>query len=264
MVGKNYIVINIDGLDVSGKETFVKNLKKMVNELLVTHHANDRELEIITHSFPTYESVVGAKIKAVLNTDINERNKAQLDMLFAYDRLDVCSKISKTSLSNKSKFHVIIFDRYYISNLIYGVVGNKDIMNAIKTMESNGKSKEEIIDFIFNNTNPGWQYNMEKSILLNPDVCCMFYRKDKVGEELHKKLLLEKPSKDKNETLEFQASLNDFIKTYIMGDTSRFFDKDTTIYDVNVGSTFSDIHLELSCLDHIRNAYHTFLVNKYW
>lgn len=115
---KNYCIIAVEGLDVSGKETFVKSLKDMLDN---SANMFPNKIKVISHAFPTYESDCGEMIKAILKTPIESRNQDQLNLLFALDRSYQMKHILDEVSYDYETFHIILLDRYYFSNLLYGL-----------------------------------------------------------------------------------------------------------------------------------------------
>lgn len=102
--------IAIEGIDQSGKKTqsnlIVSRLKRMgVNAVKI--------------SFPDYETPVGQLIKKILSEDVRVPIEVK-HILLSANRWELKPKIEQLI---KQKF-IIIFDRYYQSNLAYGVANN--------------------------------------------------------------------------------------------------------------------------------------------
>ena len=66
---RNYMIINIEGLDVAGKETLANNIANYIKEHLpkeYNHLCEHLGFKVWMHSFPTYSYSVGKKIKHIL------------------------------------------------------------------------------------------------------------------------------------------------------------------------------------------------------
>ena len=106
---KNILFV-IEGTDGSGKQTQTKLLAEKLNK---------KNFNVVTQSFPNYESQSSAPVKMYLNGDFGENanslNAYQASSLYAVDRL--CTmKILRQKLNKKD---ILIFDRYVESNLIH-------------------------------------------------------------------------------------------------------------------------------------------------
>ncbi len=112
-------IIAFEGIDSSGKETQSK--------LLYDYFFN-RGKKVILHAFPTHNSTIGQFIYKQLKskTPIND---TALHMLFAADRQNVMEY-----LSQKTGYDYLICDRYYLSNIAYGMARGLDY-NWLKLLE---------------------------------------------------------------------------------------------------------------------------------
>ncbi|MCL6087697.1 MAG: deoxynucleoside kinase [Actinobacteria bacterium] len=121
------ILIVIEGIDSSGKETQVK----MVFEQLLK-----KNLKVMKLEFPDYKSDSSALIKMYLNGKFGEDpitvNPYAASLFFASDRF-ASYKTSWESFYNSSG--IIIADRYVSSNMIYQAAKIKDDIERQKFME---------------------------------------------------------------------------------------------------------------------------------
>lgn len=243
---RNYFIINIEGLDVSGKETLSNSLK----ERLADNMPADMKVEIIRHSFPTYESRIGAVIADILaNVPIENRNQRELDMMFAYDRLDVMSEFRRKFEKNQDTFYILILDRYYMSNLIYSLAA--DVRKGITITDISNKNI--LADYLLTSTKSGRQYDMERHVLPEPNIMYMMFEKDEVGTAKHKELIESKEIKDLNESIEFQSTLNKVVSEYIDPNMDKFISKDSYYRSINIGENFGNTIIEDECVEMVKN-----------
>ena len=194
----NYYIINLDGLDVSGKETFSKNLAKYLEDSKEQfNHEAVKKWEVRVVSFPDYNGIVGEDIKNELAKPIEDRDEDVLDYLFKLDRKFKMREVMKEVKDNPDKFFIIILDRYYLSNLIYSLAHLIFV-------------KHRLISYDFHaieESKPWKQYYDERSYLPIPNITVIFsygkpddeasYNKAK---QKHVELIREKSGKDSNET----------------------------------------------------------------
>lgn len=128
-------IIVIEGCDGSGKQVQTKKLYDRLKE---------KNLNVISQSFPNYESDSSAPVKMYLNgelsTTANELDAYQSSILFATDRLCTYQKYLKKYYENNS---IIILDRYVQSNMFHQ--GGK-----IKSLQDRDKFLNWLDDLEFN------------------------------------------------------------------------------------------------------------------
>lgn len=110
------MIITLEGLDGSGKETISKVLKEKIIEVM----PKGTQVDII--SFPDYTSMTGKLIKKILSdpTVFNDSERAlDIATLFILNRVE----FFKFNLLSSDPEHIYIFDRYYHSNLFYQGIG---------------------------------------------------------------------------------------------------------------------------------------------
>ena len=255
---RNYMIINIEGLDVAGKETLANNIANYIKEHLpkeYNHLCEHIGFKVWMHSFPTYSYSVGKKIKHILtNVPVEERNQNELDMLFAYDRLFTMSTYLKKFAEKDHMFHILIVDRYYMSNLIYSTAAA--IKKGVKFEETDDKT---VADSIITNTNSGWQYIVEQKALPRPDVMYMIYRQTEEGTNKHRELIASKAEVDLNETDEFQSTLNSVISDYLVPHINQFMMYGTIFNTVDIGSNFGNAKVEEQCYAYIQSRIYDWL-----
>lgn len=237
-------VINVEGLDVSGKETFCSNLKKFLDE---RKEMFVRECEVIVQDAPDYEEDVTKNfIKPILMTPLDTRNTDALDMAFALDRAYSTMRLQKRIYENATSGikTIVILDRYYLSNLIYSI--GADVHS--------GKLDLDSVNFEdLDSLNALKLAKTESKRLLRPDILVMFKRGSEASIELHNSLIAEKPNKDLNETVAFQETLNT-VMDKIMVSLPKLMPA-TLIKRVDIGSNFDNQDLERSILDNMINIY---------
>ena len=101
------MIIAIEGLDQAGKKTQTEMLAKALKA---------QKIKTATFSFPDYSTTIGREISNYL------RNKRKfspeiIHYLYALNRREKLDEIKKSS----SKNSILIMNRYYHSNIVYGV-----------------------------------------------------------------------------------------------------------------------------------------------
>ena len=125
------MIIAIDGLDGSGKETTCKVLSDHIITRL--NEVRDTPISTFTHSFPDYDIESGQAIKNVLAgnkvIDMPPAIKTLMVVsLFAYNRkehLDMFKKTYGPDIFDRNDV-IHIFDRYWASNILYQGLGKSD------------------------------------------------------------------------------------------------------------------------------------------
>ena len=182
----------IEGNDISGKETYSYWLYDKMNAIINTNkdQISGYKREVHLLSFPNYSGQIGKFIEKYLRKPRKSNfDRYVLNWLFYYDRINLISNYID-SFNARSFFsfyhHVLIFDRFYQSNWVY----NQYIKN------------DPIVD---------WILRSEKILYasLNIKDMIIFHRDKKEPDEIHDKLILNKPGKDLNETVEFQQIIRD-------------------------------------------------------
>ena len=123
------MIIAIDGLDGSGKETLCNELARKLREECGWYMDS-----VFVHSFPDYTIPSGKVISDVLHGKYTFEKcpelmrKIILCNMYAYNRAEHFSKFFKDTginIHNESTMH--IFDRYWASNLLYQGVGSENV-----------------------------------------------------------------------------------------------------------------------------------------
>ena len=104
-------IIAVTGTDGCGKQTQVAKLYKALT---------NRGVNILTQSFPNYNSISSGPVKMYLGGELceeaNELDAYQSSSLYAVDRLCTYQKFLKAHYENDG---VILFDRYVDSNMVH-------------------------------------------------------------------------------------------------------------------------------------------------
>jgi len=122
-------IIVIEGLDKSGKTTQSNMLFKYLHE--------KQQGNVVLMSFPDYSTRIGKEIKAFLEGSISYNNETK-HILMAANRWEKKQDIENLLMSGKT----IVMNRYYQSNLAYGLANGLDI-NWLKNLEK-GLPKEDV------------------------------------------------------------------------------------------------------------------------
>ena len=101
------MIIAIEGLDQAGKKTQTEMLVKALRRI---------KIKTATFSFPDYSTVIGKEIKSYLYGK-RKFTPEIIHFLYAANRQEKLDEIKKSS----SKNSVLIMNRYYHSNLVYGI-----------------------------------------------------------------------------------------------------------------------------------------------
>lgn len=131
---KGRLIVFEGACDGIGKSTQIKLLRKKLEaegDIVVGHH------------FPTYETYHGAPVEAYLRGDFGEIEDLSpyfINSLFAVDR--ACAWHTKLKPLYDSG-HVLLFDRYTTSSLIYQAAKYKDI-------EDRKKFLDFVVDYEYN------------------------------------------------------------------------------------------------------------------
>ncbi len=101
------MIIAIEGLDQAGKKTQTAMLAKALRRL---------KIKTAVFSFPDYSTIIGKEIKNYLYGK-RKFSPEIIHYLYAANRWEKLGEIQKASLKNS----VLIMNRYYHSNLVYGI-----------------------------------------------------------------------------------------------------------------------------------------------
>ena len=205
--GNVYWLIAIEGLDCSGKETFAKQLKKFmeanINKTNPDRNSNEDKKNIKVHlvSFPDYTIESGKELKELLKLDPKKRDQDKLTALFAKNRKDVLDNL------DVAKYNIVIFDRFIMSNIIYGM---------LPVMLQNGMTRSYASDTQFYNLLKAGIKEMDDLDIWSMDRTVIFSRfGSKAVARKHDQLLEAKQDKDANENPSTQACLSSIIDMYV-------------------------------------------------
>ena len=101
------MIIAIEGLDQAGKKTQTEMLVKALRKIKV---------KTAVFSFPDYSTIIGKEIKNYLYGK-RKFSPEIIHYLYAANRWEKLEEIQKAS----SKNSVLVMNRYYHSNLVYGI-----------------------------------------------------------------------------------------------------------------------------------------------
>ena len=101
------MIIAIEGLDQAGKKTQTEMLVKALRRL---------KIKTGVFSFPDYSTIIGKEIKNYLYGK-RKFTPEIIHFLYAANRQEKLNEIKKAS----SKNSVLVMNRYYHSNLVYGI-----------------------------------------------------------------------------------------------------------------------------------------------
>ncbi|MGN6624332.1 MAG: dTMP kinase [Candidatus Nitrosocosmicus sp.] len=123
-------IVVIEGLDKSGKTT--------QSRLLYNFYSNNYPGKISLLNFPDYTTRIGKEIELFLHGKVNYTNQVK-HILLSANRWEKKSEIEQLREKNK----LLIINRYYQSNLVYGVANDMNfdwLFNLDK-----GLPKEDIV-----------------------------------------------------------------------------------------------------------------------
>ena len=199
----------IEGNDISGKETYSNFLyKDLEDKIQNKEHNFICKVEVHHLSFPVYTSYIGIAIKELLKKPRKTNfDRYLLNWLFCYDRINTIMNLFD-SFNERSLFnfyhHILIFDRFYQSNWVYNGYGDND----------------PVVDWLLRTETTLFESVNIKDIII-------FHRNRIEPDEVHDKLIRNKPGRDSNETIEFQQIIRDRLLS------SKFKKKITNQYFIN-------------------------------
>lgn len=190
------IILNIDGLDGTGKQT--------ITDLLTKGTQNATKI-----SFPNYESSTGALVKKFLNGKLGDpklMDPITASMAYVYDRQ---INLLKSQEEFEEKYDFIVFDRSYMSNYFYQAMKYTIDGHDQITDDSFSGAWRELIEFqqlmkkleIDNTWLKNYSENIINIVLYHPNIETNFKLMEKRNEN---KDLYEK---DKN----FLRQIHSFI-----------------------------------------------------
>lgn len=221
---ENVYLITVDGLDVSGKETFSKSLHKVLERELMDRFLFNTKISRV--SFPRYHTEIGVKIKNLLNVDVEKRDIKLLYNLMEQDRIDFFKKYMEEEYE-ENQVNIIICDRYAYANYIYAHLEllkyNDPVEIAVKELEFKRMLLNEF-------------ENIPK-----PELTILFNRTDSISTSKHQELIKAKSEKDSNEKEEIQSFLSSQLSGDILDTIAETTDE---LIVVPIGSNFDSDRLE--------------------
>jgi len=106
------LIIAIEGLDQAGKKTQTEMLVKALRKIKV---------KTAVFSFPDYSTIIGKEIKNYLYGK-RKFSPEIIHYLYALNRWEKLDEIKKSAAKNS----ILIMNRYYHSNLVYGMANGLD------------------------------------------------------------------------------------------------------------------------------------------
>jgi dTMP kinase len=117
-------IITLEGIDKSGKTTQA--------QMLSSYLQKEKDLRTAHFDFPDYQTDVGKLIYKYLNYSEMPPNPEVLHLLYAANRYEIRGMIN----FHIKEGYVVIMNRYYQSNIVYGYVNGLDI-EWLSTLDKN-------------------------------------------------------------------------------------------------------------------------------
>jgi dTMP kinase len=117
-------IITLEGIDKSGKTTQA--------QMLSSYLQKEKDLRTAHFDFPDYQTDVGKLIYKYLNYSEMPPNPEVLHLLYAANRYEIRDMIN----FHIKEGYVVIMNRYYQSNIVYGYVNGLDI-EWLSTLDKN-------------------------------------------------------------------------------------------------------------------------------
>lgn len=199
----NLKIIEIDGLDCVGKETFANELRLFIKKEL--YNASNK-LEVIVESFPAYkDTVAGELLFRILRDDNLKNNIENWRDLFHIDQYERFKNMYDFARNYNGKV-IYILDRGPISNAIYRAAEDKYFSDV------HGLRKSMLL------LEPWYSLfgGIDALILMGVD-------EDKNEIQQYKSLLENKSDRDNNEVIDYQLKINTIIHRLVSTPTSYLF-----------------------------------------
>ena len=117
-------IITLEGIDKSGKTTQA--------QMLSSYLQKEKDLRTAHFDFPDYQTDVGKLIYKYLNNSEMPSNPEVLHLLYAANRYEIRDMIN----FHIKEGYVVIMNRYYQSNIVYGYVNGLDT-EWLSTLDKN-------------------------------------------------------------------------------------------------------------------------------
>lgn len=109
------LFIGFEGMDASYKETNSKQLYDYLKNNYFKEYIDNKKLDIYYFSFPNYKNPSSYFVREYLNGKYDEK-ETNLHTVTYFYMMDMYDTLSKITIDKPT---IIIFDRYYISQLYY-------------------------------------------------------------------------------------------------------------------------------------------------
>ena len=201
---KNLKIIEIDGLDSVGKETFVNELRLFITKELKNRMNN---LKVLVQSFPAYkETQAGELLYYILRDESLKEKIPEWRNLFYIDQYLIFDEIYQQAKNDPISTYIYILDRGPISNVIYQAANN------ISNIENNPFTLRHYFQ----------EFEPWCGLFGLPDILVLMGINDSQREE-YKHLLESKSDKDNNEVIDYQIKVNQVIVNLVMQPSSYLF-----------------------------------------
>lgn len=201
---KNLKIIEIDGLDSVGKETFANELRLFITKELKNRTNN---LKVMVQSFPAYkETHAGELLYYILRDESLKEKIPEWRKLFYIDQYLIFDEIYQQAKNDPTSKYIYILDRGPISNVIYQAANN------ISNIENN----------LFTLRHYFQEFEPWCGLFGLPDILVLMGINDSQREE-YKALLESKSDKDNNEVIDYQIKVNQVIVNLVMQPSSYLF-----------------------------------------
>lgn len=210
------ILINIDGIDGSGKSTIVEKIFNLFCLMGIRTK--------VVH-FPRYKTQIGSWIHKVL---IGEKscNGVPLQVLYTADRIDFCLN----EIEELNSYEVVLIDRYYTSGYVYGMKEGLSVPSIQKMHEGIIKPKKHFI----------LKVPIEQVIgRLKTRDCVERYDNKETLEEVYNLYIGLKSILPKDETIEYIDNSNGYQEqafTKIVHDILEIL-RESELYGINKGNS---------------------------
>lgn len=124
---RNVVILEIEGLDNSGKETLAGNVHYKLYNVVNRDHAKCNLFDKFTYkfvypkvmSFPDYSSIYGKYIKEILRSEELQQSIPNWRDLYYYDFYYNISDIYDRANDDTNTLFVLVLDRFALSNVVY-------------------------------------------------------------------------------------------------------------------------------------------------
>jgi len=149
---ENGKIVIIEGMDKSGKTTQSKLLYNFYNKIYSG--------QVGLLNFPDYNTRIGKEIELFLKGNINYSNEVK-HILLSANRWEKKEEIEHLRRKNK----LLIFNRYYQSNLVYGLANGLDFEWLINL--DKGLPKEDLVIVLDIDPNLSYKRSVDNDFMLD-------------------------------------------------------------------------------------------------